>query len=193
MNAQERARKCLYEEWITSDAHARLVLKIEQVILDAEKKARAEVLAAVSKHRLDMDEGLCACGWESKGETWADHILQLQPAAHALEEYVLDQYGVMCDCGKRSLQVVSIRTGFSGESSNYCSECASGLVEALDKGDLKALPEEARREEWNKAVEAAANVAWDSMVGPGMYDEDDVTADIRALRKEKARASEGKG
>ena len=50
-----------------------------------DKRIRAEVLAAVSKHRLDMDEGLCACGWESKGETWAEHILSLQPAASDLE------------------------------------------------------------------------------------------------------------
>ncbi len=56
------------------------------IIAQAIREARSEVLAAVSKHRLDMDEGLCACGWESKGETWAEHILALQPAASDLEE-----------------------------------------------------------------------------------------------------------
>ncbi|KKL05757.1 hypothetical protein LCGC14_2602820, partial [marine sediment metagenome] len=45
----------------------------------AEKRGRAEMLAAVSKHHLDMGEGLCACGWKSKSETWAEHILSLQP------------------------------------------------------------------------------------------------------------------
>ncbi len=100
------------------------------------KQGGAEVLAAVSKHWLDMDEGLCACGWESKGETWAEHILALQPAASSLEALL--------------------------------------------------------REEWNKAVEAAANTAWVYMVAPGKYDEDDVAVEIRALSKEKARA-EGKG
>jgi len=47
------------------------------------------------------------------------------------------------------------------------------------------------RKEWNKAIEAAANAAWNFMQGPGMYDDDDVAAEIRALRKEKARATSG--
>ncbi|KKM72060.1 hypothetical protein LCGC14_1424230 [marine sediment metagenome] len=38
-----------------------------------------------------------------------------------------------CDCGKYSLQVVSIKTGFSGESADYCGECANKLFEKLER------------------------------------------------------------
>ena len=74
----------------------------------AAKQARAEVLAAVSKHRLDMDEGLCACGWESKGETWAEHILALQPAAKDLEALLQEARQPLLDVLREAPSPVNI-------------------------------------------------------------------------------------
>jgi hypothetical protein len=87
LSAEERARKCLYEEWITSDAHTRLVCKIKQHVEEAEKQRGAEVLAAASHALVAFMRQRGAVVYEDDAREFLRQWPELQPAASALEEY----------------------------------------------------------------------------------------------------------
>ena len=106
LSAEERARKCLYEEWLTSDAHTRLVCKIKQHVEEAEKQRGAKVLAACIA---DVDAAL-AIFMENEGRSKDEKLLvggtclaiknrlaQLQPAASDLEALLREEWNKAID------------------------------------------------------------------------------------------------